>query len=280
MIFLLKVLRFFRKKIANYHKWRFLRWVAKQKLQSFPVLFYPELPAERAALALALKSMGANIHNYIQAESNLQIAWLDETVRSQELNPAFINGKANDIRKSTLDEIHQAVFGYSTRVDPLAYEGEVLRKAEQNAVHDATIVHAPLNPEQGYIYQKIIDTEVQSYFYRDIRPVYLNGKLCFAYLNFRMKGKRFSAKKFAAKLVDIDAFITKDEQEKIVQVCANMGVDYAEIDCMRDNKDGRLYVIDVNTTAYGPAHGLSYRNQRRANALYVKELKEMLRGNS
>jgi hypothetical protein len=33
-----------------------------------------------------------------------------------------------------------------------------------------------------------------------------------------------------------------------------MGLDYGELDVLRDADDGRLYVVDVNTTPFGPVN--------------------------
>ena len=46
------------------------------------------------------------------------------------------------------------------------------------------------------------------------------------------------------------------KKEKILLFCRRMGLDYGELDMLRDREDGRLYIVDVNNTPFGPPHGL------------------------
>ena len=36
-----------------------------------------------------------------------------------------------------------------------------------------------------------------------------------------------------------------------------MGIDYGELDILRDNNDGRIYIVDANNTPSGPPNGLT-----------------------
>ena len=42
--------------------------------------------------------------------------------------------------------------------------------------------------------------------------------------------------------------LSKDEQAKLLQFCRAIGLDYGELDVLRDNGDGRIYVVDANNT--------------------------------
>jgi hypothetical protein len=35
-----------------------------------------------------------------------------------------------------------------------------------------------------------------------------------------------------------------------------MGLDFGELDILRDNDDGRIYIVDVNNTPSGPRRGV------------------------
>jgi len=52
----------------------------------------------------------------------------------------------------------------------------------------------------------------------------------------------------SAKLRETDDVLSKDEQAKILQFCRAIGLDYGELDVLRDNGDGRIYVVDANNT--------------------------------
>jgi hypothetical protein len=182
-----------------------------------------------------------------------------------------------DIGKTRTDEIFEQVFGYSTRVDPLTHKGKMLEKSEINAMHEATVVNGPIKERKdGYIYQLVLNNRVKGYLYEDVRVAFINGEIPFCYLNYRLKGKRFSTKKFEAKLVETDTVISETEKSLIYQYCSEMGVDYAEIDCIRNRDDDKLYIIDVNTTAFGFTNGLYYPEKLRGLAYYQKALIKVL----
>ena len=42
-----------------------------------------------------------------------------------------------------------------------------------------------------------------------------------------------------------------------------MSLDYAELDCLRDQKTEQLYIVDVNLTPNGPPNGLSVRDRKK-----------------
>jgi len=277
------LIRYFNKRKYKRIHTKFQSWVqnqAKEKSQYIKkkALFYPELPETKSALAIALKTMGYQIHNDPTQEHHFAVAWDNETWKtniselSEVLQDAW-NSKCHDISKSYLDQVHQEVFDYSTRVNPALHTGDILEKSEINASHQARIVHAPLEPKEGFIYQKLINNAEGRYFFKDIRLVYIRGKIPCCYLNYRIKGKRFSAKKYKAVLVNTDTVLTKEEQALTHAFCQKLHVDYAEIDALRDNDSGLLYLIDVNVTAFGPSTGLTFQEKIEAVDLYHQNLK-------
>ncbi|MFT4738072.1 MAG: hypothetical protein ACJAZM_001952 [Cyclobacteriaceae bacterium] len=246
-------------------------------------LFYPEFPKRKAALSLTLRSMGYDVHNDPDRASSFCIAWEDTTYRdeieapSEQMSTAW-NKDCLDIGKTRTDQIFEQVFGYSTRVDPLAHRGKMLEKSEINGTHEATIVTGPIKEmKDGYIYQLVLNNKVKGYLYEDVRVTYIKGKIPFCYLNYRLKGKRFSTKKFGAELVDTSKVISETEIKLIDQYCEQMDVDYAEMDCIRNRDDGKLYIIDVNITAYGPANGLRYKEKMEGLRLYQQAMIKYLK---
>jgi hypothetical protein len=54
-----------------------------------------------------------------------------------------------------------------------------------------------------------------------------------------------------------------------------MGIDYGEFDILRD-KDGRIYVVDVNNTPWGPPNGLPEFESNIALKRLVKSFDRLL----
>lgn len=42
------------------------------------------------------------------------------------------------------------------------------------------------------------------------------------------------------------------EAELLLRLCRALGLDYGELDVLRDVEDGKLYVVDVNNTPWAP----------------------------
>jgi len=98
------------------------------------------------------------------------------------------------------------------------------------------------------------------------------GKIPFAYKKYRPIETRFSNTNARAELVDKSAVISADEEAKILAFCRKQGVDYAELDVLRDNDTQKLYVVDVNPTPWGPPNHLDYYAKGKAINLLITEL--------
>ena len=85
-------------------------------------------------------------------------AWKDATTNDPV--PGAINGDCTDISKSRVDAAMRRVFGYGAEIDPTTHEGMCVRKSEVNTAHDGRIVQCPTEPEPGYVYQRLVDTQV------------------------------------------------------------------------------------------------------------------------
>jgi hypothetical protein len=270
----LLIYRVFFKRWADKQEQRFQLEVSKKESIGKTAFFHPEQPNKRAALRNALIFMGYKIGAGWKTNA-INFAWHDET--EKELSGANIkafNLECTNISKSYLDKIHVEVFGYGLNLNPETFTGRILEKSELNGKHDAQIVKAPCKAKDSYVYQKIIDTR-KGLFYEDIRPVVIGKQIPLVYLNYRLAGKRFSAKKIKAQLANTNDSLSKIEQDQILKLCQKMGVDIAELDVLRNKSDRKIYVVDVNPTAYGPAHGLSFKQKIKAAEIYAKGLKNL-----
>jgi glutathione synthase/RimK-type ligase-like ATP-grasp enzyme len=57
---------------------------------------------------------------------------------------------------------------------------------------------------------------------------------------------------------------SKEEVSCILQLANIMGAEFCEFDVLRDKSSGRIYVIDVNKTPYGPPKGLTSTEHKTA----------------
>jgi len=253
-------------------------YLKKRQEKKRHAFFYPDIPPKEAVVTAVLKSLGYDFHNDPEKEASISIAWENETYKKRiekgkDILKNAWNSNCIDIGKTYTDEIFEKVFGYSTRLYPKTHRGKILEKNELNGHHEARILKGPIkNPKEGYIYQMVINNNVRRYYFEDIRIAYIKGNIPFCYLTYRLKGKRFSTKKFNATLAKPSDVLSQIEIKKVDQFCREMKVDFAEIDTLRDRDDNKLYLIDVNPTAYGPATGLNYENKIKALKMYQEEI--------
>src|SRR5207248_2584341 len=131
--------------------------------------------------------LGYTVTNDPTAHYDVGLVFEDTTVRTSFLPESLgtiINAACFDISKSRVDTIFTEVFGYSTRVDPKVHMGVCVKKPEGNALHAGEVIMCPAQPEEGYIYQKLIDTEMNGEVH-DIRVPYYAGIIPFVTLRYR-----------------------------------------------------------------------------------------------
>jgi len=228
--------------------------------ESAPVtlLCYPDKPKTHHTLYKIAHRAGWKITNNPRAHAQVYMHFEDATFRGP--NPTLdslardhhvLNVKCLDISKKRVDEVFEQVFGYPLAVDPTTYEGRCVRKSNINAVHDGKIITCPTTPEEGYVYQKHIDTERPDGRYMDIRVPVMGSNIPFALKRYKGHSDMFDITIGAELFATRDVF-HDDEVSKVLEFCKVMGLDYGELDVLRDNHDGRIYIVDVNNTPSGP----------------------------
>ena len=219
--------------------------------QPVTVLVYPERLLSRSALYKTCKFLGFHVTRK-PGPADIVIDWTDSTYRNSHPELArfgeVINLRATDISKTTVQRIHAEVFGYTTAIDPRTYHGPCLRKSNVNALHDGVIVQCPIDKlEEGFVYEKLIDNMTPAGAL-DMRVPVFGSILPLVYHKHRSLEARF-LKFHSAKLRETDDVLSKSEQAKILHFCRAIGLDYGELDVLRDNGDGRIYVVDANSTS-------------------------------
>lgn len=243
---------------------------------------YEEGGAYRGAVAYKLcRLLGYGIrtnapHRYETAPpSNYDVAFKYE--RATYLSPLpdhqsesshVINGTCSDVSKQAVNAAFEDVFGYALGVDPSTYEGAMVVKSNLNAAHDGHIIQGPLSPsevEPGNAYQKVIDNTVDGEdAVVDYRLPIHGEQIPLVYLKYRPTSTRFKSNSTYTTLHSPTDVFSGEELDQILQMADRMGIDFGEFDVLRDNEEGRIYVVDVNPTPWGPPRGLSESKREQA----------------
>lgn len=220
------------------------------------VLFYPEFPLYKTHINRYLLGSRFNITNNPDLPFDLVVAWEDTTHRPcypllERLSSQYrvLNLACRDISKRRVDEVSRAVFGYGLCVDPTTYEGRCVRKSDDNGDHDKTaIIQGPIEcVDEDCVYQPLVDNRYDEHLVYDIRVQICGDRMPLVFLRFRSLDRRFSSDLSEAVYAP-RACLSDDEIEKLHTLASYMGLDFGDIDAVRDAGNGRLYVVDVNNT--------------------------------
>ena len=186
-----------------------------------------------------------------------------------------INGACNDISKMRVDREFHTAFGASTLVDPQQHHGSLVEKPDENAESGRRMVQAPLDPKPGFVYQRLIDSTTDDGTYIEYRLPIHDGRFPLVYRKVIDEGTRFEKKATSVTLEDPADHFSASELDGIRTVCRRMGVDFGEMDVLRDKRDGLPYVLDVNDTPEGLLRWVSPPDRARAFAMLAASFQEM-----
>lgn len=240
-----------------------------RKVAMFPLAMNHFQPAQTYLAWKVLKTCGAAICGGGERKTDLAFAWhpatqydLDESLlRRFEQRHPVVNARCTDIRKSRVGQVFRSVFGYGLEIDPLAYEGTVLRKSERNGAHDARLLQGPLTSiEPGYVYQRCVDFETPKGF-AEWRVYIVGARVVAAHVMYMAVDDRFNLRRSATEISVVSEVFSQAEIRNIERFASLMHLDFGALDVLRDSKDGRIYVCDCNNTPTGPTKRLGLRDQ-------------------
>lgn len=230
---------------------------------SLRLVTYPDFPSKRTTIHKIAQHLGARLSNRPSSRTDLVLYFHDATFKQFTEIPGLpegvrvLNGNCTDISKQNVDRIHQRIFGYCTQVNPLTHSGRAVEKSDENAKHDGRILELPIaNPKPDAIYQVVIDNTVSETEVVDLRVPVIGGKIPLVYRKFKTHAQRFTNEVTRSELHATEDWLSPEEIGQITAFTTAMAADFCELDVLRDNASGRIYVIDVNTTPYGPPAGL------------------------
>lgn len=186
-----------------------------------------------------------------------------------------LNYHCDDVTKSRVAKTFEAVFGYPLMVDPATASGPLVEKGEDNGVHDGRIVQAPCPALPGKTYQKLIDNTERG-LVADLRTPCVGGRPAVVFIKRRPVDDRFANHNCEVEMTTPEAVFSAEEIARIGDFCHAMRLDWGGLDILRD-KDGRIYVVDVNKTDMGPPIALPLSDKLRATDLLSRALINLIR---
>ncbi len=237
------------------------------------ILFFPEEPLPPTAIFKVCLWASHRIVTDPTEAHDAVFKWWDATFAPNSALPESIlaegrvvNLRCEDISKARVERVFSETFGYSITVDPTTHRGRCVEKSDENATHDGKIIECPVDaPRAGRVYEKLVDNLMDDGMYGVLRVPIFSGTIPYVALGHRPVEERFGHTSRSSFLEPDDAF-SSAEITGLIDLCARMGLDYGELDVLRDRGDGRIYVCDVNSTPFGGTalHSLATADQRKA----------------
>jgi hypothetical protein len=258
------------------YKLAYLKARAQHK-HKLTILCYPQVPRSVYVLYKLAHFAGCRITGNPKARHDLVVRFEDTTyasigdVLSQLAERTdVLNARCTDISKKRVDAISTPIFGRSLMIDPLTYCGECLMKSDNNSAKDGKVIMCPIAKAiPGYVYQRIINNRMGS-LVQDIRVPIIGGKIPFVYLIYESIKTRFFGGTVYVEMAETLDVLSSEEVENLIHFCGEFGLDYGELDVLRDGEDGFLYVLDANNTPTGPCRLLTKKERHDALSILAE----------
>ena len=246
-------------------------YLQKKNVPPLKVYIYGNYPHfEKATAYFMLQKAGANFVN--KFDRNADIGWFwdsqiklekktdkmfDFTKELRFLNYFLVNTSKDFVAKSM--EEH---FGYTFKINPRTFNGYCIAKHNGNGTKSCFFLKCPINADEvfhDHCYQKIINysNKSDSSTLYELRVPIFKNIIPFTFFKTRNKGLRFTSKNRSMEIVPAMAHLSEQECQDIIMYCRRIGLEYGEIDILRSDDDGRIYIIDVNNTPWWPPNKLS-----------------------
>ncbi len=256
-----------------------------KKAHGKTVFFYPSRPHPMEILYKVFHLSGYRITDNPNVKADIVVNYEDTTVRTRndiakylKGNQYVINRYCTDIRKEKVEVMFRRVFGYGLKINPQTHKGNYIKKSNLNAMHDGVVLTVPKKPQRGYVYQKVVNNQIKDTVL-DFRAPFIIGTIPFVYLKYRPVETRFSNTNRYAKITNTKNVFSQNEIEKIRKFCKLMGLDYGELDILRDNDDKRIYIVDVNNTPSGPPNHIQKGDYWKALTIITDTLLDRISEN-
>jgi hypothetical protein len=230
------------------------------KFSQKKILFYPEPPVRHTVIFKIIQNLNLDIVHTLGDIYDVGIYWEDTTFRSGIVKwrtDHIINKHSIDISKRYLGECYTEVFGRVLNIDPQKRIGSYLRKSNLNAVKDGQVIVCPVINNERYVYQVLINNIAESNTAVDFRVPIFGETIPIVFRKTRTLNKRFSDDFDEAKICETFSIFTTEEIKSILRFCKEVGLDYGELDILRDQDSNSIFIVDANNTPWGPPEELS-----------------------
>lgn len=201
---------------------------------------------------------------------------ITKATQSDSIAADAINGFCLDITKSHVAAVFASVFGYPLTLDPTTSRGPIVEKPETNGVHAGRIINGPAVPKSGFVYQKLIDAADENNQCSDLRTPCIGGVPALVWRKRKSPSGRFDIHNESAHLLHVEDVFSPEELATIILFNAKMGLDCGGLDILRDQSDGRIYIVDVNKTDLGPLIALSWSDKMKSMKMLGAALRTWL----
>jgi len=247
------------------------------------LLTYPGVPELGHILGKLCALLGYVCTN--DPKSGFDFAWyFEDTTCSAgslpvDVDPArTFNARCLNIGKGYIAQVFEEVFGYSLAIDPTTYVGLAAVKSNQNALHDGRTIQCPIAPTDvraDCVYQQLVDNETGPGTVTDLRVVIHRARLPLVYRKFRPTETRYSNTNARVELCQPEDIFSVDERAQLLRFGERIGMDFGELDVLRDRNSGKIYVVDANNTPTGPPNGLSEQDSARALHILLDSFQQL-----
>lgn len=248
--------------------------------ENIKILFYPIELRHHNKLRYVLEYLDIEWTNDIDDNWTIAVFWDFKTTRDNPLefgnNRRVINYDCVTADKKHVDLIFEKVFGYSCNIDPIKFKGSCIVKSIEQAAHNGKIIQCPIKEkEKDVVYQKIIDTRIDEKHIKDIRVPIFKDQISCVFEKIRLSTRLFGGfKGIKLNFVNVDDIFSEEEQGLILEFCRQMNVEYCELDILRSNFDGKIYIVDMNPTPSGGLY-IKMGHEKKLTKRIIKEYSEM-----
>ena len=239
--------------------------------------FHPDYPGREFYTIVALfLRLGYFATRDPAAPFDFAVSWQDATWLAEDpllaeiarLKPV-VNLACRDISKTRVEEVFSAVFGRRTLLDPRSHRGRCVEKHNENARGGRLVTGPIAEPDPRFVYQRLIDSGRDGRMIEYRLPVVFE-RLPLVYVQEKaLPEETIKTEKFGLELAEVDSLFSAAEQDGIRAFCRGMGLDFGELDILRDKGDGEIYILDANKTpgGFGMLNRMNWRAEQRHAAI-------------
>ena len=245
-------------------------YLQKKNAPPIKIYIYGNYPHfEKATAYFMLRKAGANFINKFDKNSDIGWFW-DSQIKLEKKNDKmynftkrlkFINYLLKDTSKDFVATSMEEHFGYTFKIDPKIFDGYCISKHNGNGTKSCFFLKCPINADEifdDHCYQKIINYSSKSdpNTLLELRVPIFKNIIPFVFFKTRNRGLRFTSKNKSMDIVPVTTHLSEKEAQDIIMYCQKIGLEYGEIDILRSDEDGKIYIIDVNNTPWWPPNKL------------------------